>query len=299
MTDDEISSVTLISSSVGRSLSPSTMSGSVSAPAHGDTALVSSTVIAEPESTSTPNNNNNVATNNNNSSGCKGPAEKKDGKLPPCSSISNNSFLWDPDVDGEMVNMPLAPQLITEVPAGEELEDLTELIGPELATLVTADSKNITIMQSFDNGSGQQQAEMNGYNNYDNIDFGKFLGEYTNGDAGQQSGGLPNQTFRKVIIARKLGGGGGGGPGPGHSGQGGPMVARTEDNNNNNSDTGTVRSEYAGGGEAGSKALLLQHRDIRSDNGGAGPSVVSSKSANGESVTLTVVRGEPQHPRGQ
>ena len=197
--------------------------------------------------------------------------------------------------------MPLAPQLITEVPAGEELEDLTELIGPELATLVTADSKNITIMQSFDNGSGQQQAEMNGYNNYDNIDFGKFLGEYANGDGGQHNGGVPNQTFRKVIIARKLGAGAGSGSGQ-HSGHGGPMVSRTEDNNNNNSEpSGGLRSDYAASGEAGSKALLLQHRDIRSDNVGAqaGPSVVSSKTANGESVTLTVVRGEPQHARGQ
>ena len=100
----------------------------------GDASLVTSTVTSEPE-----NNNNNVSNNNNNAPNtCKGLATKKEGKLPPCSSISNNSFLWDPDVDGEMVNMPLAPQLITEVPPGEELDDLTELIGPELATLVTA-----------------------------------------------------------------------------------------------------------------------------------------------------------------
>ena len=71
--------------------------------------------MAEPESSNNNNNvssnNNNIANNNNNS----GKSGKKEGKLPPCSSISNNSFLWDPDVDGEMVNMPLVPQLITEV----------------------------------------------------------------------------------------------------------------------------------------------------------------------------------------
>jgi hypothetical protein len=30
---------------------------------------------------------------------------------PLASSHSSNSFLWDPDVDGDMVNMPLAPQV--------------------------------------------------------------------------------------------------------------------------------------------------------------------------------------------
>ena len=34
-------------------------------------------------------------------------------QLPPVSTISNSSFLWDPDVDGDMVNMPLAPQVST------------------------------------------------------------------------------------------------------------------------------------------------------------------------------------------
>merc|ERR1719242_2517169 len=106
--------------------------------------------MAEPESSNsgTSNNNNNVTNNNNNNNNNNGSGKggKKEGKLPPCSSISNNSFLWDPDVDGEMVNMPLVPQLITEVQAGDELTDLTELVGPELAPLVAADpstSRNI------------------------------------------------------------------------------------------------------------------------------------------------------------
>ena len=31
------------------------------------------------------------------------------------STISNNSFLWDPDVDGDMVNMPLNPQVLLKI----------------------------------------------------------------------------------------------------------------------------------------------------------------------------------------
>ena len=276
-----------------------------------DTSLVSSTVVAEPESSTSNsstnssgsnNNNNNVATNNNNA--CKALPGKKDGKLPPCSSISNSSFLWDPDVDGEMVNMPLAPQLITEVPPGEELEDLTELIGPELATLVTAThDKSITIMQNMDVSACYN--DMSAYNS-ENIDFGKVWGEYAAHDnqhnpglaGGPGAGGLPNQTFRKVIIARKIGGGGAGGAAH-------PPPARTEDNNNNSD---MMRSEFGGSGAgeaAGCKALLLQHRDIRSDSGQPGPgpanpnNVVNSKTASGESVTLTVVRGDPAAARGQ
>ena len=115
-----------------------------------DTSLVSSTVIAEPES-STSNNNNNVTANNNNNPSKALPGQKKDGKLPPCSSIygaSNGSLFWDPEVDGEMVNMPLAPQLITEVSPGEDLDDLSEFIGPGLATLLVSatQDKSITIL---------------------------------------------------------------------------------------------------------------------------------------------------------
>jgi len=176
--------------------------------------LVTSTVIAEPES-STSNNNNNVTTNNNNNNtgACKAQPGKKDGKLPPYSS-----FLWDEDVDGEVVNMPLAPQLITEVPPGEELDDLSDLIGPELATLVTAThDKSITIMQNMDVSSCYLDNNPGGYNT-DNIDFGKVWDQFAAAEhhqspgpgCGQGPGGAgPNQTFRKVIIARKIGGPGG------------------------------------------------------------------------------------------
>ena len=294
------------------------MSSSVTAQPPSDTSLVTSTVIAEPESsTSNNNNNNNVTTNNNNSTGaCKAQPGKKDGKLPPYSS-----FLWDEDVDGEVVNMPLAPQLITEVPPGEELDDLSDLIGPELATLVTAThDKNITIMQNMDVSSCYLDNNPGGYNT-DNIDFGKVWDQYTSTEhqqgpgqgCGQAPGTAgPNQTFRKVIIARKIGGpghpGGVSGPGPGG--------VRTEDNNNNNSGgsesvsavtrpPGVPGDFVTGQGQteaSGCKALLLQHRDIRSDNNvtsgqqgpglhqGAGPGAVTSKTSNGESVTLTVVR---------
>ena len=86
---------------------------------------------------------------------------------------------------------------------------------------------------------------------------------------------------------------------------------RTEDNNNNNSGAEAVTTvtrppapgDFVTQAEAGCKALLLQHRDNRSDNvtsvqpgpgpglqHGASPGTVTSKTSNGESVTLTVVR---------
>ena len=204
-----------------------------------------------------------------------------------------------------MVNMPLAPQLITEVPAGEELDDLSELIGPELATLVTAD-KSITIMQNLD--ASQNYGDMPHGANYDNIDFNKFLGEYVSHHDHHHGSGAPggpgsNQTFRKVIIARKIAGA----AAHGHH----PPGARSEDNNNNNN-SDMMRTEFSVAAqcqEPGSKALLLQHRDNRSDSsvvtshqgpgpGGTAPHVVSSKTASGESVTLTVVRGDPTPARG-
>jgi len=325
------------------------MSVSVQSPQpSGDPAPSSSssnTVQAEPESSTSANNNNNnnnVSNNNNNTS--KGSTGKKEGKLPPCSSISNNSFLWDPDVDGDMVGHPLAPQLITEVQPGDELDDLTELVGPELATLVTASpdqhraimSGSITVMQTPD--GGQFPVDMANINQSDlfnsfgqNIDFDKFLGDYANEQQqaavsnGSNTNGAPNQTFRKVIIARKLGG------------VAGSITNQQEDNNNNNNNNNvmarnppnngfangnnSVSLGINGNSETGSKALLLQHRDnrdIRSDsisshsgitvqhginsvpngiNGVPSQSIVSSKS-NGESVTLTVVRGEPGGLRG-
>ena len=258
----------------------------------GDASLVTSTVTSEPE-----NNNNNVSNNNNNAPNtCKGLATKKEGKLPPCSSISNNSFLWDPDVDGEMVNMPLAPQLITEVPPGEELDDLTELIGPELATLVTAtpDHKSMTIIHTTDGGHFPVDVANCNYNqdNFSqNIDFDKLWGDYTASDQPNlvNTGPNPaqNQTFRKVIIARKMCSGT---PGPGTQ----PGTVRSEDNNNNSDIVRANSNELVIGiGEPGSKALLLQHRDSRSEN------MVSSRTASGDSVTLTVVRGEPGGVRGK
>jgi len=242
-----------------------------------------------------------------------------------------------------MVGQPLAPQLITEVQPGDELDDLTELVGPELATLVTASpdqhraimSGSITVMQTPD--GGQFPVDMANINQSDlfnsfgqNIDFDKFLGDYANeqqqqsATSGSNSNGVPNQTFRKVIIARKLGG------------VAGSIANQQEDNNNNNNNnlmarnptnngfangTTTVSQGINGNSETGSKALLLQHRDnrdLRSDsisshsgitvpnginsvpngiNGVPSQSIVSSKS-NGESVTLTVVRGEPGGLRG-
>ena len=96
------------------------MSSSVSAQPPSDTSLVTSTVIAEPES-STSNNNNNVTTNNNNSSGaCKAQPGKKDGKLPPYSS-----FLWDEDVDGEVVD-DKEPKYITY----EKFAEMYSCFGP-------------------------------------------------------------------------------------------------------------------------------------------------------------------------
>jgi len=312
-------------------------SGDSAAPAGAVTT--SAPVSAEPESSTSNNNNNNNVSNNNNNS--KGAAGKKEGKLPPCSSISNSSFLWDPDVDGDMVGDPLAPQLITPVQPGDELDDLTELVGPELATLVSASpdqhraimSGSITVMQTPD--GGQFPVDMANINQSDlfnsfgqNIDFDKFLGDYANEQQqqaltnGSNANGAPNQTFRKVIIARKIGG------------VAGSVANQQEDNNNNNNimarnpanngfvnGNNTVSLGINGNSETGSKALLLQHRDnrdIRSDsvsshsgitvpnginsvpngiNGVPSQSIVSSKS-NGESVTLTVVRGEPGGLRG-
>lgn len=202
-----------------------------------------------------------------------------------------------------MVNMPLAPQLITEVSPGEDLDDLSEFIGPELATLVSAtQDKSITILQNPDMNTWY--SDMSGHVNYESSDFGKVLGEYAANDNQHNPnnigahGGIPNQTFRKVIIARKIGGGGAGGVAGG--GPQLPMVRTEDNNNNNNSSSDMIRNDFVTGNlESGSKALLLQHRDNRSDTSVPGPSVVSSKTASGEGVTLTVVRGDPVSGRGQ
>ena len=191
--------------------------------------VVTTTNPPDPEQANNNNNNvnNNNNNNNNNNSGSGGAGGGKpggkEGKLPPCSSISN--IFWDPNVDGELVNMPLAPQLLTPVQPGEELDDLTALVGPELATLVPASPDqhkqfpvdNININPCDFNSFPQ------------NIDFDKFLGDYAASGEGRE-GGPPSQTIRKVIIARKLGGAGAGG---------GPQAQ--EDNNNNNNSGGGAR----------------------------------------------------------
>ena len=242
-------------------------------------------VMAEPESSNsgTSNNNNNVTNNNNNNNNNNGSGKggKKEGKLPPCSSISNNSFLWDPDVDGEMVNMPLVPQLITEVQAGDELTDLTELVGPELATLVAADpstSRNIPMDIANIN-----QSDL--FNLGQNIDINSFLDEFSQRGGEGGSGGPTGQTFRKVIIARKAAAGAASEPSENNSGD-------NNNNNNNNNTAGNVMGRFVPVScESGSKALLLQHREPRE-----GASIVRDKS--GEAVTLTVVRGDPGGTRG-
>ena len=283
----------------------------------GDASLVTSTVTSESESTSinNNNNNNNNVSNNNNNSPAKGLGGKKvEGKLPPCSSISNNSFLWDPAVDGELVNMPLAPQLITEVPPGDELNDLTELIGPELATLVTAtpDHKSMTIIHTTDGGHFPVDVA-NSYNpdNFThNIDFEKLWGDYTASEQQHQHHVTtgPHSTQKPtVLLIRK------GKEGPGHPGHPGlhQQPHRSEDNNNNNNNNseivrGNNNELVIGIGEpGGSKALLLQHRDSRSETAGGssqqgeGRSVVTSRTASGDSVTLTVVKGDPGGMRGR
>ena len=248
-------------------------------------------VMAEPESSnnnssSSSNNNNNVASNNNNNNNNNGSGKggKKEGKLPPCSSISNNSFLWDPDVDGEMVNMPLVPQLITEVQPGDELTDLTELVGPELATLVAADpsaSRNIPMDIANIN-----QSDL--FNLGQNIDINSFLDEFSQRGGEGGSGGPTGQTFRKVIIARKAAAGAASETSENNSGD------NNNNNNNNNNAAGSVMGRFVPVScESGSKALLLQHREPRE---GAGASIVRDKS--GEAVTLTVVRGDPGGSRG-
>merc|ERR1719400_2899433 len=246
-------------------------------------------VMAEPESSNnnsgsgSSNNNNNVTNNNNNNNNNNGSGKggKKEGKLPPCSSISNNSFLWDPDVDGEMVNMPLVPQLITEVQAGDELTDLTELVGPELATLVAADpstSRNIPMDIANIN-----QSDL--FNLGQNIDINSFLDEFSQRGGEGGSGGPTGQTFRKVIIARKAAAGAASEPSENNSGD-------NNNNNNNNNTAGNVMGRFVPVScESGSKALLLQHREPRE-----GSSIVRDKS--GEAVTLTVVRGDPGGTRG-
>ena len=60
------------------------------------------------EANSILNNNEINASNRNDETFSE---KEKGSKLPPVSSISNSSFLWDPDVDGDMVNIPIAPQV--------------------------------------------------------------------------------------------------------------------------------------------------------------------------------------------
>ena len=153
-------------------------------------------------------------------------------------------------------------QLITEVQPGDELTDLTELVGSELADLMAADPTIDSINRGdlFDLGRSN--------------DMASYLEEFS--QRGAEAGG--GQTFRKVIIARKAAAGQASEP------------AEPGDTNNNSS---TVMGRFvpATTTEAGSKALLLQHRDPRGAGEPAAPGGARDKPA-GEAVTLTVVRGE-------
>ena len=155
----------------------------------------------------------------------------------------------------------VALQLITEVQPGDELTDLTELVGSELADLMAADPTIDSINRGdlFDLGRSN--------------DMASYLEEFS--QRGAEGGG---QTFRKVIIARKAAGGQASEP------------SEAGDTNNNSS---TVMGRFvpATTTEAGSKALLLQHRDPRGAGEPAAPGGARDKAA-GEAVTLTVVRGE-------
>jgi len=229
--------------------------------------------IEATSSTTANNNNNNTTKINNNNDGFQ--FEKEKGiKLPPVSTISNSSFLWDPDVDGEMVNMPLAPQLVTEVHP-DDLTDLSTLIGPELATLVNPSSdlsfiiSDPTNMQNVDirDLSSSELFSANGH-----IDFDRFLGEY-NGDSNS------TQTFKKVFIARKA------------------LSSTNQLENNNNirlSDNQFVSGLPPTSSEYVAKSLLLQHRDTRdiSDNFILNKSNNCIIKHNEDSMALTVMRSE-------
>jgi hypothetical protein len=184
--------------------------------------------MAEPESSNNNNNvpsaNNNNNNNNNNNSSGKG-SSKKEGKLPPCSSISNNSFLWDPDVDGNVnVGLPLVPLMApTEGPQEDGIPDITMLgdipdLGPDLG---------------------------------DFGDFGEFLGSMMASREGGLESGPSLQSFRKVVtLARKAA----------CSAPEGPQAS--DGDTNNNRPGGRFPASQAGP-EPGSKALLLQHREPR------------------------------------
>ena len=65
--------------------------------------------------------------------------------------------------------MPLAPQLITEMSPGGDPDDLSEFIGPELATLVsTTQDKSIPIIQNPDMNT--LYSDISGHVNYESSD---------------------------------------------------------------------------------------------------------------------------------
>lgn len=231
------------------------------------------------EANSILNNNEINASNRNEETYSE---KEKGSKLPPVSSISNSSFLWDPDVDGDMVNIPIAPQLVTEV-TEEDLTDLSDVVGPELATLVSPTAENLHLVISDPSQTTQELRDSNGTENYNctNIDLDRFLGEYS-GETNQI------QTFKKVIIARKAVN----------------TSSVVESNNNYNSENSVGNTSF----ENVSKALLLQHREIRDRDSGStllnvSPSgIITSNSSRlpnanvviskttGDSLTLTVMK---------
>lgn len=226
-----------------------------------DTSPLSSPTTLNPP---THNNNNSVHTTNNNAAcgaddnGCT--KTEKGFKLPPVSTISNNSFLWDPDVDGDMVNMPLNPQVITEVTA-DDLDDLSDRIFPELATLVSPPS-DICILNMGTSGLRDPNDCSEVVNNSHGggstvIDLDRFLGDQGM-TGGSQNGGSNDPhafSYKRVYFARK-----------------GSINTMAEKNNNihsavSTSDfTGCNGSGVGNGGEVTTsdtvtKAFLLQYRD--------------------------------------
>lgn len=192
--------------------------------------------------TNSTTNNNNVHTTNNNCTN-EEVKQEKGFKLPPVSTISNNSFLWDPDVDGDMVNMPLNPQVVTEVTA-DDLTDLSDLVGPELATLVTPPS-DICILNMGTTAlrdSGDSEVGGVGHNQ---VDLDRFLG----GDQHHQD--LQSSfSYKRVYFARK-----------------GSITNMSEKNNNTSNISTTLFNNGQAGGEevttsdSITKAFLLQYRD--------------------------------------
>eukprot|EP00095_Tigriopus_kingsejongensis_P005008 maker-scaffold139_size317827-snap-gene-0.21 protein:Tk05008 transcript:maker-scaffold139_size317827-snap-gene-0.21-mRNA-1 annotation:"---NA---" len=113
----------------------------------------SSTSKAEQSPSSNNNNNNNnldaktssnSLTNNNNNN------NNNSKKLP-----SFNDLLWCPDVDGDvMTHQGIGGAMLSSMPMSEDsLEDLSELVGPELANLVHGSVQPVKVSTSSANST--------------------------------------------------------------------------------------------------------------------------------------------------